>query len=419
MTPRVGEITDLLGLAADRLAWPDGQLEAGVVWIDPGLGTITDVVRAGHGPAGTRPEDVPGRLVDLGDRTIAPGFVDVHVHGGAGHQVNGASPAEVAEAVAHMAAFHARHGTTSLIATTVSDTPARLAASVAGVANAVREPRVGGARVLGCHLEGPFISTVHAGAQDRACIRPPDREELARLLELGAGTVRIVTLAPELDGAGDLVAQCLEAGVTVSLGHSDGDFETARRAFDAGATHVTHLFDAMRPFHHRDPGLVAAALLEERATLELICDLHHVHGGAMELAGRVAPGRLVLVTDATSATGAAPGTHYLGDLEVELDGTRVVLAADPTTLAGSALTMERAVRQVVAAGALPLAQALRAAATVPARLADPPASGHPAARPGVLEPAAAADLVVLEPDLEVAATIIGGLVAYDRDGVLA
>lgn len=409
----------LLGLAADRLAWPDGQLEAGVVWIDSVLGTIADVVRAGHGPAGTRPEDVPGRLVELGDRTIAPGFVDVHVHGGGGHQVNGDSPTQVAEDVASVAAFHARHGTTALLATTATDSPERLRASVSGVAQAVREPRGDGARVLGCHLEGPFISATRAGAQDPSWIRPPDRTELSRLAELAEGTLRIVTLAPELDGATGLIAECIDAGAIVSLGHSDADFDTSRAAFDAGATHVTHLFDAMAPFHHRRPGLVAAALLERRATLELICDLHHVDTGAIALAARTAPGRIVLVTDSTSAAGMPPGVALLGGIEVELDGTRVLLASDHVTLAGSVLTMERAVRHLVDAADIPLSEALRAASTISAGVASTPNVEGAPTRPGVLEPGAPADLVVLDPDLEVVATIVDGRPVFERDGALA
>lgn len=409
----------LLGLEADRVAWPDGRLEPGVVWVDPRPGTIADVVRAGHGPAGTRPEDVPGRLVQLGDRTVAPGFVDVHVHGAAGCQVNGGSATSVAEALFSIARFHARHGTTSLVATTVSDSPGRLAASVSGAARAAREWRRDGARLLGCHLEGPFISPRRAGAQDPAAIRPPDRAELSRLLELGEGTVRIVTLAPELDGADALVADCVDAGVTVSLGHSDADFETARAAFGAGATHVAHLFDAMAPFHHRRPGLVAAALLEDRATLELVCDLHHVHPAAIALVARTAPGRIVLVTDATAATGMPPGTHRLGSLEVELVGTRVVLASDPSTLAGSVLTMDRAVRNAVLDAGLTLSDALRAASAVPAPLEASSRDAHPILRPGRLETGAPADLVVLDPDLAVVATIVAGTVVFERDGELA
>ncbi len=408
----------LFGLSAQRLLWPGGQLEPGVVWIDPATGTIADVVRAGHGPAGTRPEDIAVRLVDLGDCTISPGFVDIHVHGGAGHQVNGDSPTQVAEALVSLAELHARHGTTSLLATTVSDSPARLAASVSGVARVARQPPRRAARVLGCNLEGPFISARRAEAHEPEAIRAPDLAELSRLLELGEGTVRVVTIAPEVDGAMALVAPCLDAGVAVALGHSDADFDTARAAFDAGASHVTHLFNAMAPFHHRHPGLAGAALLEGRVTLELICDLHHVHPGAIALAAQAASGRIVLVTDATPLAGMPPGRRRLGDVDVELVETRVVLATDRSTLAGSVLTMEHAVRHMVDATGMPLADALRAASATPMLIAGAPARGHGASRAGALEPGAPADLVVLDPDLEVVATIVAGAVAFARDQLL-
>ena len=408
----------LLGLAAQRLMWPSGLLEPGVVWIDPSTGTIVDVVRAGHGPAGARPEDIHVRLVDLGDCTIAPGFVDIHVHGGGGYQVNGDSPTQVAEALTSLTEFHARHGTTSLLATTVSDTPARLAASVSGIAQVARQPPGHAARVLGCNLEGPFIAVPRAGAHDRGAIRAPDLAELSRLLELGEGTVRAITIAPEIEGALELAAACLDAGVTVALGHSDADFDTARSAFDAGASHATHLFNAMAPFDHRHPGLVGAALLEGRITLELICDLHHLHPGAISLAAQAAPGRTVLVTDATALAGMPPGRQHLGPVEVELVETRVVLASDRSTLAGSVLTMERAVRHMVDATRMPLADALRAASATPMRVAGAPGHGQGAPPAGTLEPGAPADLVVLDPELEVVATIVAGAVAFARDQLL-
>lgn len=404
----------LLGIAAERVARPDGRLDPGVVWVDTELGTIADVVRGeGWGPAGARPEDVPVHLVELGDRTLAPGFVDVHVHGGAGHQTNGDTATAVAESLAAVAAFHAQHGTTSLLATTVSDSPERLVAAVSGAAMAASRPPSGGARVIGVHVEGPFISPVRAGAQDPAWIRPPDRTELSRLLELGAGTVRIVTLAPELDGAGELITLCLEADAVVALGHSDADVDAAKKAFDAGATHATHLFDAMAPFHHRHPGLATAALLDERVTIELICDLHHVHPAAIELVARTARGRIVLVTDAGPAAGLPPGRHVLGGRAVELAGTLVTLAADASVLAGSALTMERAVRHAVNDAHVPLVDALAAASAVPAAIARASDAPHGAKGAGSLEPGAAADLVVLDATLEVVATLVAGSVVHD------
>ncbi|MGH9108970.1 MAG: N-acetylglucosamine-6-phosphate deacetylase [Acidimicrobiales bacterium] len=426
----------LLGLAADHVATPDGRLEAGVVWVDVATGTVAAVTggvvdhtdpgntAAVAAPAGAGVHQA--RIVHLGPRIISPGYVDLHVHGGDGRQVNGDDPTQVAEALDGLAAFHVTHGTTAMLATTVSDSPERLAATVAGIARATAAsqvvagaspgaPRLG--RVAGCHLEGPFIAPERAGAQDSRAIRPPDRAELRRLLEIGDGTVRLVTLAPELPGADDLIADCLDAGAVVSLGHTGADYDTARRAFDAGAAHVTHLFNAMAPLHHRRPGLVTAALAEPAVTVELVCDLVHVHPAVVSLVARTASGRVALVTDASPATGLPDGEHMLGRVVVRLGGARVALASDPAVLAGSALTMDRAVGNLVTAAAVMPADALAAATTVPARVVGPPSGG--AAALGRIEPGAPADLVVLEPDLALAATIVGGAVVSDPGSLLA
>lgn len=423
----------LVGIASSQLALPaspgdalgdgalgDGAFGAGILWIDRESGTVSSVERRGTRSGDSTLATPRSELIDLGDRLVVPGFVDVHVHGGGGSQVNAGSATEAEAAVAEIAAFHARHGTTALLATTVSDTPERLAATVEGIARAARATRgtddmhaARGARVLGCHLEGPFISPGRAGAQDPLAIRPPDREELRRLLELGEGTVRLVTLAPELPGAMALFDDCLEAGAAVALGHSDATFDVARAAFDAGATHVTHLFNAMAPFHQRSPGLIGAALQDERVTVELICDLHHVHPAVIATVARVAASRLVLVTDATGAAGSAPGRLVLGRVPVLVDGTRVSLEADSSTLAGSALVMAQALANVVNAAGLPLPVALECATAIPARLA-----WGTARRAGRLVPGAPADFVVLESTLAVAATVVGGSVVFDPNRLL-
>ncbi len=410
-------VPSLVGLAAARVALPGANLGPATVWVDRHTGLV-DAVEPGRpqrpcgGPAATG--TAPGPLVDLGDRILAPGFVDVHVHGAAGAQVNGDSPEEVARAVAAVAGFHAAHGTTALLATTVTDTPGRLAATVAGVARAARSARTGGARVLGCHLEGPFVAAGRAGAQDPSQVRRPDRAELARLLELGAGTVRLVTLAPELPGADGLIADCLAAGAAVALGHTDADYDTARRAFAAGATHVTHLWNAMAPLHHRRPGLVGAALADDAVTVEIVCDLHHVHPAVVALVAKAAPGRTVLVTDAIGATGATTGRAALGAVPVEVEGGRATLAGDPGVLAGSVLTMEAAVENASGTAGLPLAAAIAAATSVPASVAGPTG-----ALLGALMPGARADLVVLEPTLAVAATVVDGVPVHDPRRLLA
>lgn len=395
-----------VGIAA-RCVTPCHGIEApATIWVDAGTGLI-----AGPPPRG------PVRQVDVGERLLAPGYVDVHVHGGAGAQVNGGSAGAVEEAVVAMASFHARHGTTGLLATTVADSLDRLAASVAGVARAARAGPRSGARVLGSHLEGPFLAPGRAGAQDPAHIRAPNRAELNRLLEAGEGTVRLVTLAPELEGAGGLIADCLDAGAAVALGHTDAGYDRARWAFDAGASHVTHLCNAMAPLHHRHPGLVTAALLHRTATIEIVCDLHHVHPAMIALVARAAPGRVVLVTDAIAATGTGPGPghHRLGGTTVVVEGTKATLAEDPGTLAGSVLTAEEAVRNAHRAAQFTMTDAIRAATSAPAGVLGVAAPGGL----GTLAVGAPADLVVLEPTLAVAATLVGGTVVYDPAGLFA
>lgn len=415
----------MLGLAAEHIATADGRFERGVVWVAPSTGTVAAVTGdADEGTAAATAPMAAARLVDLGRRTVAAGFVDLHVHGGAGCQVNGDDPTQVAEAVEGVAAYHLAHGTTTFLATTVSDSPERLAATVAGVARAVTRTRAAasrpgsrrGARIAGCHLEGPFLAAERAGAQDPGAIRPPDLAELRRLLELGEGTIRSVTLAPELPGAERLIAECLDAGAAVSLGHSRAGYDEARRAFDAGATRVTHLFNAMAPLHHREPGLVGAALASPSVTVELVCDLIHVHPSLVGVVARAASGRVALVTDASPAAGLPAGDHLLGRVAVRVCGSRVTLAGDPTTLAGSVLTMDRAVSNLVSAAAFTPADALAAATLVPGH-AVLPRGVEP--RAGRLEPGAAADLVVLGPDLTVSATMVAGKVAFDPGRLLA
>ncbi len=246
----------------------------------------------------------------------------------------------------------------------------------------------------------------------------------------------MVTVAPELPGAELLMAEASAAGLLVAIGHTDADFDTAKRAFDAGARHVTHLFNAMAPIHHRRPGAVTAALLDERVTLEVIADLEHVHPGVLKLAARLAPGRLVAVSDAVAAAGLGTGVYQLGERDVSVAGGRVSLAADPATLAGSTLTLDRAISNLISAAGLPLEAAFAAASSVPGRAIARPAS-WPSGLPdglGRLVPGAPADVVVLgraapgggaagsaagsgHAQLEVVATLIGGQAVWDPRGL--
>jgi N-acetylglucosamine-6-phosphate deacetylase len=388
-------------LRAGTVVTPDAVLSPGYVAVRDGV--VTDV---GEGAGGGR---FPGALIDLGPRIVAPGYFDVHIHGGDGAQVNGEDVADVVASVERVARFHARFGTTSMLATTVSDSPERLRTTVEGVAAVVRAGGVqDGATVRGIHLEGPWIARARMGAHHPDCLRLPDVTELESLLVASGGCIRMVTIAPELPGSLQLIEAAATAGVEVAIGHTDADYETTLAAIEAGARHATHLFNAMAPPHHRRPGAVTALLLDDRVTLEVVADLEHVHPAVLALAALCAPRRLVAVSDAVPAAGLEAGSYQIGHLEVSLEAGRVSLASDPSTLAGSVLTMDAAVRNLVAAVGMPLDAALAAASATPAWAAGCGDSGL-----GHIRADAPADLVVLEPDLSVAATIVAGRAVFD------
>jgi N-acetylglucosamine-6-phosphate deacetylase len=372
-------------LANARLALPDGGLRDGWLRVQDGR-----IAALGEGEA----TGAAGSARDLGGAVLAPGFLDVHVHGAAGAEF---LDADAGERAAILRA-HARGGTTALLATTVTVSRERLRCAVDALAAA--EPVAGGAALLGIHLEGPYLCERHRGAQDPEHLRAPDLDELDALL--AAGPVRLITLAPELPGALAAIERLAGAGVVASVGHTDATYAQAMAAFDAGATHATHVFNGMRPFHHREPGVIGAALERDDVTCELICDGLHVDPAAIRLAHRVkGAGRLVLVTDAMSAAGLGDGDYRIGALPVRVREGRAELA-DSATLAGSTLTMGAAVRNAVRLARLPLGDALRMASATPARVLGLQASK------GALEPGFDADLVVLDDDLAVTATMVGG-----------
>lgn len=379
---------------------PQQVLDPGWIVID---GSRISAVGSGPPPAGQR-------VLDLGRRIVAPGYIDLHVHGGAGVQVHGASAQEVAESVIAVAQFHAAHGTTALVATAVSDARDTLLTTVQGIAQATARTDHGLPTVLGSHLEGPWLAPSRAGAQNPRHLREPSVDELHDLLDAAAGSLRLITIAPERPGALDVIREAAAAGVVMSVGHTEADFDTTRAAFDAGARHVTHLFNAMPGLHHRHPGPVAAALADARVTVELIADGIHVHPAVLALAVAAAPDRAVAVTDAISAAGLGDGLYRLGELDVRLAGRRVSLATASGTLAGSVLTMDMAVATLVAAG-VPLGVAVRAATATPASVVGASSKGR-------LAPGMDADVVILEPDLRPAATIVGGRVVHDSGRLL-
>lgn len=311
------------------------------------------------------------------DRFIVPGFIDLHVHGGGGGDCM-----EGAESVRRMAGFHARHGTTALLATTVTAPVSDLRRAFDGIARAMAEPLHAGARILGAHLEGPFINPDALGAQPPFAI-PPDpalAEELHR-----RAPIRVATYAPEIDPDGRLLACLRRLGARAQIGHTTCTYAQARAALAAGAAGFTHLFNAMTGLHHRDPGAVGAALAHG-ASAELILDFHHVDAGAALAALRAVP-RLHCVTDAVAAAGMPDGPYRLGAHAIEKRGDTVRLA-EGGGLAGSVLTMDQALANLLALG-LPLAEAAGRCATLPAAYLGLEDRGR-------LVPGAAADLVVLD-----------------------
>lgn len=323
-----------------------------------------------------------------GDPYILPGFIDLHVHGGGGADVM-----EAGAAIETIARAHARHGTTSLLATTMTAPRDELLAVVAGLGEVTRVRTPGGARVLGVHLEGPYINPGKLGAQPDAAVCAVLDEVLKYL---AVAPIRIVTLAPEITGHMDIISELAARGVRVQLGHSLATYDDAVAALKHGACGFTHLFNAMSPMHHRNPGLVGAAFAHAEFA-EIIPDLLHVHPGAIRAALRAIP-RLYVVTDSTSATGMPDGEYRLGSQHVTkcLGGVRL---ADGT-LAGSTLTMDQALRNLVSLG-LPLAD-------VSNRMSRYAADYLGIEDRGRLTRGAWADLVVFERDLTLAATYVEG-----------
>ena len=314
---------------------------------------------------------------------LAPGFIDIHGHGG-----GGASYDDGPDAIRAARALHRAHGTTRAVVSLVTAPLETLERRAAMVADLVATD----ADILGSHLEGPFLDPAHKGAHDERLLRTPLPADVARLLEAGRGTVRQVTLAPELPGGLDAIRLIVGARAAAAIGHTGADYAACMNAFDAGATILTHAFNAMHGLHHRDPGPVAAAASDPRVVLEVIADGVHLHPEVVRIAFAAAPGRIALVTDAMAAAGAADGRYDLGSLGVQVVDSVARLTKDGA-IAGSTLTQDAALRRAVAAG-VPLADAVGALTSTPAR-----AIGR--SDLGTLAPGFLADAVLLSADLRV------------------
>lgn len=348
------------------------------------------VAARGTGSGWTSADIVVDARATAGEGAIlTPGFIDIHGHGGANAAFD-----DGADAIRAARAMHRTHGTTRAIVSLITATLDQLEARVGMVADLMQTDH----DLLGSHLEGPFLDPGHKGAHDPELLRSPVAADVQRLLDAGRGTVRQVTLAPELDGGLEAIRLVVAAGAAAALGHTDADDGTMRAAFDAGATILTHAFNAMRPVHHRDPGPVLTAAHDERVTLEAIADNIHLHPHIIKLVFDEAPGRVALVTDAMAAAGSADGDYMLGSLHVTvIDG---VARVDSGSIAGSTLTQDVALRRAVQAG-VPLADAVDALTRTPARAVGV-SDGL-----GALEPGLLADAVLLTADLDVAAVWTG------------
>lgn len=341
------------------------------------------VVEVGPGEAPTADEVVTGAHV-------VPGFVDVHCHGGGGAQFGGTGDHAV-HAARTIAALHRAHGTTTLVASLVTRPIPELAETLEALRDLVSD-----GVLAGVHLEGPWLSPLHRGAHDPALLVGPDPADVSRLL--GTGIVEMVTIAPELPGGLAAIQRITDAGAVASIGHTDADADLTRRAVDAGVRWATHLFNAMPPIHHRDPGPVVALLEDERVTVELIADGVHLHPLVLGHAARSAgPERTAFVTDAMAAAGSGDGTYRLGNLEVDVVGGIARLTGGGS-IAGSTLTLDRALRFAVTTAGLDLDTALAAVTEVPARMLGRADVGH-------LEPGARGGAVVLDEELFLQAVV--------------
>jgi N-acetylglucosamine-6-phosphate deacetylase len=360
--------------------------------LEPGYVLVTDglVTEVAGGPPPRRPD------VALSSGYLVPGLVDLQVNGGFGVDLAEADPAGWARVVQRLP----ETGATAFLPTFVTAPLGELAGALRRSAGFLAGLPVG-ARVLGVHVEGPFLSPARAGAHRRDLIVPPSPAAVAGLLAAGAGVLRVVTLAPEVEGGLAAVGALVSAGVVVSVGHSDATAGQVAAAADAGARMVTHLFNAQRPFHHREPGVVGQALADPRLTCGLIADPSHVSLTACAIAFAAAPGRICLVTDAAEPAGMPPGRYQLGGELVEVrPGKGQAPRLADGTLAGSVLRMDQAVANTVTAG-VGLAEAVAAATRIPADLIGRPDLGR-------LTPGAAADLAWLGDDLRARAAWVAG-----------
>lgn len=380
-------------LSARCLYTPLERIEHPLVLVEDGVVTEVRAQASREIPRGVQ-------LVDLGDATLVPGFIDVHIHGGAGHDVMEAG----AEALPQLERLLFRHGVTSYFPTTVTapveQTLSALERLAKSIETATTKRESERAQPLGIHLEGPFISHARRGVHPPENLLPPTLAMFERFWEASHGQIKVITIAPELENAGEVIVEAVRRGICVSVGHSDANLKATRMAVAAGARHATHTFNAMRPLGHRDPGILGEVLTDTRLSADIIADGIHVDPVIVKLfLSAKGVDASVLITDAIAATGMPDGRYRLGSLEVEVKDSTCLVDGK---LAGSVLTMDKAIRNVMGFAQWDLQRAVRLATLNPARL-----TGIDTVK-GQLKPGSAADMVALSPTGEIRRTIAGG-----------
>jgi N-acetylglucosamine-6-phosphate deacetylase len=380
-------------ITAEKLLAPDQIIYNPILEIEDGV--IANIASRDHG-------SVPsGEVMNFPGAVLAPAYFDVHIHGSAGSDVMEATESSLS----NIGSFLARHGVGSYLATTVSAPVDTTLQSLSGLARLIGR-EIQGARPLGIHIEGPFISHAKRGAHAERDLVQPTVDLFNRMWEASEGHIRLMTIAPELPGASEVIVRAIKLGVRVSLGHSNAGVEDARRGVRLGATSATHTFNAMRRFDHRDPGILGVVLNNDTLFAEMICDGLHVHPEVVRLFWKMKGAeRAILITDAMSATGMPDGNYKLGELEVRVKNGKCIIGED--TLAGSTLTLDRGVRNFAEFTGADLSTAAALASRNPARMTGLDA------QIGALEVGRSADITVLSPKGEVLETLLRGQIAVE------
>jgi N-acetylglucosamine-6-phosphate deacetylase len=379
----------MIALTAAALLTPRERVGHPLLLLDNGKITEVTTRAAREVPKGARHFDFPGAV-------LAPAYLDIHIHGGMGHDVMEPN----AEGLTRFEESLAQHGVAAYLPTTVTAPEENILRALDWLAKSIEKSAAGvGARSLGIHLEGPFISHARRGVHPPEYLIAPTLSHFERYWQAARGHIMVMTIAPEVEGAIEVIAEASRRGVCCSIGHSDSDLPTARAAIAAGARHATHTFNAMRPLDHRQPGLLGAVLTDPDVTADIIADGIHLDPTVVQLFLRAKGAKAaVLITDAISATGMPEGRYRLGSFDVEVRGNKCTRG---DTLAGSVLRLDQAVRNVMQFAGWRLEEAVQLASANPAAVIGEKSRG-------VLAAGADADVVVLSPRGEVQRTIIAG-----------